>query len=165
MAESDPPKQPPADAPPPRRNRTEPVMRNAAGVAATAFTRAGFSDPTLVLRWSDIVGADIARIAVPVRLAEGAKGGILTLKAEPGASLFLQHESRLICERINTFLGRPAVAKLRFVQGPLAAPPPRTGRPPARGTVPPADPALSYSGAEALKAALVRLAAARRTPD
>jgi hypothetical protein len=155
--------------PPPRRNWTEPVARGAASLSADAFARAGFRDPTLVLRWPEIAGADVARIAQPLRLSESASGGVLTLKAEPGASLFLQHESRALCERINAYLGRNAVARLRFVQGPLAQraarrPPPLKPSP----DLPPDDPARSFEGPDPVRAALIKLArlrASRPPPD
>ena len=160
MAEDDPGKQPA-----PRRNRSEPVAREATAAAAAAFTRAGFADPTLVLRWDEIAGPDVARIARPLKLTEGAGGGILTLKAEPAASLFLQHETRALAARINAYLGRNAVAKLRFVQGPLA-PRPMPASPRLRpGPLPPADPALAYRGPDRLKSALMALARSRRRPQ
>jgi len=150
--------------PAPRRNRTEPVSREVSAAAAMAFSRAGFADPTLVLRWDEIAGPEVARIARPVKLTEGTGGGILTLKAEPAASLFLQHETRALAARINAYLGHTAVAKLRFIQGPLA-PRPATPSPLRRsGPVPPADPALAYRGPERLKAALLALARSRRRP-
>ncbi|MBS0273070.1 MAG: DUF721 domain-containing protein [Proteobacteria bacterium] len=150
-----------------RRNRSEPVAREAGNLGAAALARMGFRDPTLVLRWNDIAGKDIARIARPMKFSEGAHGGTLTLRAEPGAALFLQHETRQLCERINAYLGRAAVTKLRFVQGPLTPqlihnPPPKRA-----AHVPPGDPALSYNGPESLREALVGLARARapRTPS
>src|SRR5689334_24352128 len=111
------------EEPPKRRARAEAVGRDASIAARAAFVRAGFLDPTLVLRWTEIAGAETARIARPLRLSEGASGGVLTLRAEPAAAsggvltlraepaaaLFLQHESRALCERINGYLGRAAV--------------------------------------------------------
>jgi hypothetical protein len=149
------------DMPPLRRNRTEPVARELSAAAATAFARAGFSDPTLVLRWEEIAGAEVARIARPLRLSESASGGVLTLKAEPAASLFLQHETRTLCDRINAYLGRPAISRLRFVQGPLASRPVRLHLP---ATPPPAsatDPARRFHGSERLQTALLELARVR----
>ncbi len=131
--------------------------------AAQAFARAGFSDPTLVLRWDEIAGRETARLARPVKLTEGPSGGVLTLRAEPGAALFLQHETRALTERINAYLGRPAIAKLRFVQGPLTPRPVHRKRPvPA----PPAtsDPANRFNGPENVRAALLALARARNKP-
>ena len=155
------------DGPPQRRARPEPVGHDVSLAARTAFTRAGFADPTLVLRWVEIAGGDTARIAHPIKFAESPSGGVLTLKAEPAAALFLQHESRALCERINAYLGRPAVAKLRFVQGSL----PSLPVPPAirRPVEPPAsDPARAWRGPAGLGSAILTLARRRgreRSPD
>jgi len=162
MAQPDKDKQ--QDAPPPRRNRTEPVAAQAGFAAAAALARAGFADPTLVLRWEEIAGADIARIARPIRLSEGAAGGVLTLKAEPAACLFLQHQTRMLCDRINAYLGRAAIARLRFVQGPLAAHPSSSRLAVAKSAPAPGDPARGFQGSERLKSALLELAGARRRP-
>ncbi|MDE1939415.1 MAG: DUF721 domain-containing protein [Alphaproteobacteria bacterium] len=146
-----------------RRNWVSPLAPNATTVAHSAFARAGFSDPTLVLRWEEIAGPETARLARPIRFSQGPNGGVLTLKAEPGAALFLQHETRPLCERINAYLGHPAVARLRFVQGPLAvrpAPPPLR---PSPASIPPTDPILKYKGPDGLRAALQDLARARRS--
>ncbi|MGH6871058.1 MAG: DciA family protein [Rhizomicrobium sp.] len=158
--------QPPKDkqpaAEPARRNRADAVSRDATGAASAAFARAGFTDPNLVLRWDEIVGPEIARIARPVRLTEGATGGVLTLKAEPGASVFLQHETRLLCGRINDWLGRTAVARLKFIQGPVLQRSAAPRRSLTRKSVPPEDPAAQFHGAEGLAQALLALAAVRR---
>lgn len=163
MAQADKNKQ--GDAPPPRRNRTEAVGHESRSLAASAFARKGFSDPTLVLRWAEIVGPEVARLARPIRLAEGPGGGTLTLRAEPGASVFLQHETPALCERINGYLGQPAVSRLRFVQGPLEIRPvPAIARPrpgPAAGN----DPARGFHGADSLRDALLALARWRRPPQ
>jgi hypothetical protein len=159
MAQSPKDKQP--EPPPARRNRSELIAREANFLGAAALAKAGFRDATLILRWDDIAGPELARIARPLKWSEGASGGTLTLKAEPGAALFLQHESRALCERINTYLGRAAVSKLRFVQG--ALPPKTIHRPVPKptATIPQNDPALSYKGKDSLRDALVNLARAR----
>lgn len=147
---------------PKRRGKATALGDEARPAGQAAFDRAGFADPTLLLHWEEIAGPDAARLTRPLRLAQGPSGGVLTLKAEPGAAVFLQHESRSLCERINAYLGRPAVARLRFVQGTLKQPPPPPVRRKAKAPVPPTDPALKYQGPEGLKEALVRLAKARR---
>ena len=155
------------DAKPPepakRRNWPGAIGRDAGANASAAFTRAGFSDPTLLLRWDEIAGAETARLARPVKLSEGPQGGVLTLRAEPGAALFLQHETRALTERINAFLGRPAIARLRFVQGPLTVRPSQKKRslPPPPG---PADPAHRFKGPEGIRETLLALARARNKP-
>lgn len=162
------PKQPaPADVwPPPRRGRAAAVGMDTGSFARAAFQRAGFAEPTLVLRWREIAGAEVARIARPVRLSQDAGGGVLTLGADPAAAIFLAHESRALIARINTYLGRPEVARLKFVPGEIAPEPE-----PVRRSYPqnplPGDPARSFAGPDPLKDALFALARARggRSPD
>jgi hypothetical protein len=153
----------PDDAPPPRRGRAASLGPDAERVARTALHRAGFADPTLVLHWEEIAGPETARLAQPVKLGESASGGVLTLRAEPGAALFLQHESRALCERINTYLGRAAVARLRFVQGAVVRRVEPTAPKVNREPVAAADPVRKYQGPEGLRAALLRLAEIRRS--
>ena len=90
------------------------------GEATGAFQRAGFADPTLVLRWSQIVGPHIARIARPMRWQDGADGAVLTLNCEPGAAVLLQHETRALIERLNAYLGQGRIARLKLVSGQLS---------------------------------------------
>ena len=149
---------PPEETQPSRRGRAAPVGGDAGATAASAFQRMGFQDPSLVLRWREIAGPEVARLCQPLRFSEGPGGGTLTLKALPGAALFLGHETRTLTARINQYLGRPAVARLKFVQGnfaaPRPAPPPRR---PAAG-IGGADPANAWRGPDNLKTALLALA-------
>jgi hypothetical protein len=149
------------EAPPVRRNWAQAVSGDAGSVANTAFLRAGFSDPTLVLRWQEIAGPEVARLAQPVKFSDGPSGGTLTLRATPGAALFLAHEKRPLCDRINAYLGRPAVTQLKFSQGALLPPPPRPPRPKPPGPLPPGDPSSRYQGPEGLAKALQALARRR----
>ncbi|HLY04487.1 MAG TPA: DUF721 domain-containing protein [Rhizomicrobium sp.] len=157
-------KQPPLPTgPPPRRGRAAVIAHDAQALARAGFERAGFPESGLVLRWKEIVGPEVARIARPLRFTQGPTGGVLTLKADAAAAVFLQHESRLLCGRINAYLGRDAVARLRFVAGEMAsdAKPPR-GRAKAAEAAPD-DPARRFSGSESLREALLSLARTRRS--
>lgn len=140
-----------------------PVAAEARNIGTTAFMRAGFADPSLVLRWRDIAGPEVARLAQPVRLAEGPSGGTLTLRAVPGAALFLSHEKRALCERINGYLGRPAVAQIKFSQGASIARPAPPPRQKPAGPLPDGDPSRRYDGPEGLVRALQALARRRAT--
>lgn len=125
---------------------------------AQAFARAGFTDPSLVLHWREIAGPEIARIARPLKFREGPAGGVLTLMAEPGAALFLGHDARALCQRINAYLGRDAVKQVKFVQGALSRrpqpPPPRKAAPAPE----PQDPVYNFKGPGDLGMALRDLA-------
>ncbi len=149
------------EAVPVRRNRALAVGSDAGSVAGAAFLRAGFNDPTLILRWQEIAGPEVARLARPLKFSEGPSGGTLTLRAAPGAALFLAHEKRALCERINAYLGRPAVAQLKFSQGALLTPPPAPPRQKPVGPLPPADPSRRYQGPDGLAKALQALARRR----
>jgi hypothetical protein len=160
MARTPKPAQP--EAPPQRHGRPIPVGGDASFAGAAAFARAGFRDPSLVLRWSEIAGPEVARLAQPLKFTDSPSGGILTLRTAPGAALFLGHEKRALCERINAYLGRPAVQQLKFSQSsqPLPQKPrPRPLKP--AGPLPPADPSLRYQGPEGLAKALQALAKRR----
>lgn len=159
MAQSRKPAEP--ELPSTRRNWAAPIAQDSRSAAQVAFVRAGFADPTIILRWDEIAGAETARLARPVRFTEGPNGGVLTLKTEPGAALFLHHETRALTERINAYLGRPAIARLRFVQGPIAKRQAPTPRRAAFAAVPPSDPANAFKGPESVYMALQKLAQAR----
>ncbi len=149
--------------PPPRRNRAQAVGGDVTLVGRRAFERAGFTDSTLVVRWAEIVGPEVARLARPFKLVENASGGVLTLLAEPAASVFLEHETRALCARINAYLGRQAVQRLRFASSSLL--PADNGTPKAPQETPAApvdDPACRFEGPETLRAALLGLARLRQ---
>ncbi len=147
--------------PPARHNRPTVVGADARFTGAAAFARAGFSDPTLVLRWREIAGPEVARLAQPLKLTDGPSGGTLTLRAAPGAALFLAHDKRALCERINAYLGRAAITQIKFSQGALAMRPPVPNPAKPAGPLPPADPSLRYQGPEGLAKALQALARRR----
>ena len=146
-----------------RRGWAGAVGKDASASAHAAFVRAGFADPALVLHWNDVVGPEIARMARPVRFSQ--KDGVLTLQAEPAAALFLGHEARALAGRINDYLGRNAVQRLKFVQSPLASRPeaPQPARPDV--AVKSTDPAVHYRGPEDLAKALKSLARWRKSAD
>ena len=103
-----------------RRGRAGAFGIDAMNLADTALKRAGFLDPTLVLHWAEIAGAELARVAEPVKYQEGPNGASLTLKCEAAASVFLQHETRALIGRLNAYLGPGRVARIRLIPGQLA---------------------------------------------
>jgi hypothetical protein len=144
-----------------RRGRAGALAADARAAAAFAFARMGFTDPTLVLRWSEIAGPAVARLAQPLKLTDGPSGGTLTVRAVPGAAVFLAHEKRALAERINAFLGRPAVTQIKFAQGPLPQQPPAPPPQKKPHALPPADPSRRFEGPEGLAKALQALASRR----
>jgi hypothetical protein len=111
--------------------RTRPAMRAAptAGHRLGKFvkdleTRFGQGPDVLRARWREIAGEAMAARTEPVKLVRDRAGGGATLEIKvdgPSAAL-IQHQAPQILERVNLFLGGGAVAKLRIVQGKVAAP-------------------------------------------
>jgi hypothetical protein len=136
-----------------RHGWAKPAGETVLGEAGSAFARAGFSDATLLLRWAQIAGPQIARIARPSKWQDGPEGATLTLKCEAGAIVFLQHQTRELIERLNGYLGRGRIARLRLMAGQLA----QNAEPPNH----PAPSSEATSGKLALPDALAGLAETR----
>ncbi|MCX5497481.1 DciA family protein [Kaistia dalseonensis] len=126
----------------------------------------GFATADLIAAWADIVGPRYAEATQPEKLAwprrdhaNAAKGATLVIRVDAGMAIYLQHETALILERVNGFLGFGAVAKLKIVQGPVAAPKPRqpAPRPISRAAEAAINHATATVESDGLRAALERL--------
>jgi hypothetical protein len=91
-----------------------------------AFAKQGFASTELVMRWTEIVGPEIAAHSQPEKIHwprpfEGRppEPGTLALRVEGPAAIEIQHLSTVILERVNRFFGWQAVASLRLRQAPL----------------------------------------------
>lgn len=151
---------PPRKAPPPAGKSLSPLIRE-------LDARFGQGHGGLQARWAEIVGEQTARRTEPVKLTKGrgGAGATLEIKVEGAAALAVQHQAADILERVNLFLGRGAVEKLRIVQGPVRKTAVATTPKPARPRSPaPLDAAAEADLARAvepapspLRDALVRL--------
>ena len=120
----------------------------------------GFAIPDMLIAWSEIVGADLARRAMPEKLSRSAEGAVLTVRARGPAALEIQHDAPRILERLNAFLGGQAIVRLKVHQGELSLP-----ERPRETPQKPLDPAkeqalqdqLASVGHQDLKSALTRL--------
>jgi hypothetical protein len=99
----------------------------ATGFLAETFKRQGFASTELVTRWPDIVGADVAAHAEPLKIqwqrapdGEPTEPATLVLRVEGPAAIEIQHMSGAILERVNRFFGWQAVGRLALRQAPLA---------------------------------------------
>ena len=138
-----------------RRGWAGALGKDAGTHTALALARAGFKDPTLVLRWTEIAGASVAAIASPSRLQDGPNGAILTLRCDPGVAVFLQHETRGLISRLNDYLGAGRIARIRLAPG--AGLPAKPENPhPLRGRT------IDVPPSTDLKSALERLALLRK---
>jgi len=143
-----------------------------------AFKRHGFASAEIVTHWEDIVGPEVATHAEPIRItwprrtnaaddeSEPPEPATLVLRCEGPAAIEIQHQTSIIIERVNRFLGWHAIGDVKLRQAPLRRrDKPRP--PPAPDTAEVRRIADSMTGIadESLRAALGRLGAAvKRRP-
>jgi hypothetical protein len=107
-----------------------------AKLTGPAFGRHGFAGGAIIAEWPAIVGESLAVHSAPERVSYppgSTTEGTLRLRiARGGLATELQHLEPVLIERINGYFGYRAVARLRFVHGPLperSAPKPPSTRP------------------------------------
>lgn len=84
----------------------------------------GLARSELFAWWPEIVGETYARSAAPerIRWPRGGGAAVLFVRCDPAVAMQLTYERDRIRERLNGFLGYPAVAEVRIRQQPLARP-------------------------------------------
>ncbi|MEQ8247468.1 MAG: DciA family protein [Alphaproteobacteria bacterium] len=121
-----PPTPPKTNAPKERRSwRPRPAGAALADVTKSTFRKRGFARREILTQWPSIVGDLMARYSCPERLQFGrdrSEGATLVVRASSGFATELQHLHPVVLDRINTFFGYQAVARLSIVQGPLPTP-------------------------------------------
>jgi hypothetical protein len=131
------------------------------------FARQGFASRELVTRWAEIAGAEIAAHSQPMKVQWPRPVGdappelaTLVLRVEGPMALEIQHQSGVILERVNRFLGWQAFGRLALRQAPLSRPEKRPVRKgPDAAKVSEVAQTLDAVEDEALKDALARLGA------
>jgi hypothetical protein len=152
----------PVGRPPP------PAGRALTGALKVLDAKFGQGVDGLKARWTEIVGANLARRTEPTKLVapRGGGGASLEIRVDGPSATLIQHQAVNILERVNLFLGAGAVVRLRIIQGPLRGLPPRTASPLSRRRAKgPLDAAAEQGLADSLvdfpdgplKSALVRL--------
>lgn len=107
-----------------------------AKVTAPIMSKQGFASGAIVTEWPAIVGEHMAARSNPEKVIHSRDknaGGTLRLcVASGGVATEFQHLEPLLLDRINTYFGYPAIARLQFVHRPMphkTAPPPPRPRP------------------------------------
>ena len=141
-----------------------PVAALVPKVTGRSFGRRGLAEGGLAAAWREIMGAELAEVCRPQKLAfprrDRRSEGVLTLRTALDQATVLQHLEPLILERINGFFGYRAVARLKLQQGPL---PPKRRAPRAEAPEMPGEvraalrSRLATIGDEGLREALERL--------
>jgi hypothetical protein len=109
-----------------KRSYPKPLADLVAICVADVFARQGFTSCEIVTHWDDIVGAEVAALAEPIRMQwirsrdpDESPPATLVLRVEGPAALEIQHMSGVIIERVNRYIGWRAVNRLSLRQAPL----------------------------------------------
>jgi hypothetical protein len=121
------------------------------GVLRPAYKRRSPAASQLMLDWEAIVGPSLAASTAPRKLFSGT----LVIVCSGPVAMELQHLSDVVIARINGYLGRIAVTRLRFIQD--ISPAPFPSRPPPRPAIQAAESAVAGLPPGELRDALERL--------
>lgn len=110
-----------------RRYSPAPVGARIGAIAHAAFAKRGFTQSHVLAHWPEIAGVQLAEFSSPEKLifprasGEGARrdGATLVVRVDGPIAVEIRHLEPQIVERINSYYGHSAVAKLKLVQGPL----------------------------------------------
>jgi hypothetical protein len=98
------------------------------------FAKRGLADGAIVAEWGAIVGPALAEASAPEKIVypsgQGTEGTLHLRIASGGLAVELQHLQPLLLERINSYFGYRAAARLKLIQGPVPKPPPCVAAPP-----------------------------------
>lgn len=90
------------------------------------FAKRGLADGAIVAEWSAIVGPALAEASAPEKIVypsgRSTEGTLHLRIASGGLAVELQHLQPLLLERINSYFGYRAVARLKLIQGPVPKP-------------------------------------------
>lgn len=142
-----------------------------AKVTGPLFRKRGFAEAGILTDWPEIMGHVLAGRTMPQRISypKGERSeGTLFIRAESAWATELQHLAPQVIERINSYFGYRAVARLAISQG--AVPPgndavpapdqPSTSGPSTSSPPPPPTGEILKIDDEGLRAALASLDAA-----
>ncbi len=108
-----------------RRRRSHPkaIGHTLTRLTRRMFARRGLADGTIVRDWRLIAGVALAGCSAPQRIVypiNAKNGGMLILRVADGAmAIEIQHLEPVLLERINTYFGFSAIARLKIIQAPL----------------------------------------------
>ena len=109
------------------RSYPKPLSQIVGKTIADAFAKQGFASTGVVTHWPEIVGAEIADHAEPMRMIwprrvheDDPDPATLVLRVEGPVALEIQHLSGVIIEKVNRFFGFRAVGRIQIRQAPLA---------------------------------------------
>ncbi len=91
------------------------------------FKAQGLAASKLIAEWEQLVGKELAAHTMPLKLSfakDKNADGTLTIACSGAHALTLQHMQPVLIERIASYFGYRAVARIQIEQRPMTAPAP-----------------------------------------
>lgn len=110
------------------RHRARPLSEVVSGVLEPILAKRAGMTMELTNAWPDIIGGTLGKHSRPEKIVwprrisddDPFKAATLNVACDGAHAIFLQHEMDAILERINTFLGFAAIARIKIFQKPVA---------------------------------------------
>ena len=105
---------------PPVQKQVQPLLKS----LQARFEANDDGSGRLKTRWNEVVGEQLSRLCEPVRIIKGkGKPGTLEIRVAGAYAPLIQHQSQVVIDRVNLYLGTGTVDRLRLIQGPLSVQP------------------------------------------
>jgi hypothetical protein len=106
---------------PAQKSKARPVAALIGKAIDPVIRKRGLARADLIAWWPDIVGAAYAEATVPdrIRWPKDGSPAVLFIRCDPALALPLEYEREAVRQRLNGFLGFPAVGEVRIVQHPV----------------------------------------------
>ncbi len=104
-----------------QKSRAKPVAALIGKAIDPVIRTRGLARADLIAWWPDIVGAAYAEATVPdrIRWPKDGSPAVLFIRCDPALALPLEYEREAVRQRLNGFLGFPAVGEVRILQYPV----------------------------------------------
>ena len=104
-----------------RKSPAKPIAALIGKTIDPVIRKRGLAKADLLAWWPEIVGADYADATVPdrIRWPKDGSPAVLFVRCDPALALPLEYERETVRQRLNGFLGFPAIGEVRILQHPL----------------------------------------------
>lgn len=111
-----------------RKKTAEPIAALIGKTIDPVIRARGLARADLIAWWPEIVGAAYADVTVPdrIRWPKDGSPAVLFVRCDPASALPLEYERENVRQRLNGFLGFPAIGEVRILQFPLRRDQPKT---------------------------------------
>lgn len=106
---------------PAQNSKAKPIAALIGKAIDPVIRKRGLARADLISWWPDIVGPGYAGATVPdrIRWPKDGSPAVLFIRCDPALALPLEYEREAVRQRLNGFLGFPAVGEVRILQYPV----------------------------------------------